>query len=132
MLLHGNTVQCVMHMFIFVSLSFISGPVTSKHLFLIKWKDEQEKTQRFHLLQNISHKWRTIGELLDLSSRLESLAMEHREKPEDCCQAVMRLWLANPPDEYPSTWPGLIELLEDSQLSQIASQLRNVLHKANL
>ena len=128
-----NTVQCVMHMLTFVSLSFISGPVTSKHLFLIKWKDEHEKTQRFHLLQNISHKWRTIGKLLDLSPpRLQSLAMEHRDKPEECCQAVMDLWLTNPPDDYPCTWPGLIELLEDSQLGQIASQLRNVLHKANL
>ena len=116
-----------------ITCSFISGPVTSKNLSLIKWKDGQGQTQKFYLMQNVSYKWRTIGEIMGLSfPKLESLAMEHRDKPEDCCRAVMSLWLANPPDDYPCTWPGLIELLEDSQLDQIASQLRNVLHKANL
>ena len=82
-------------------------------------------------MDNISHEWRTIGERLDLtSSQLQSLAAEHRDKPKECCRAVLCLWLNNPPDEYPITWDGLIELLEDSQLGQVASELRKILNKA--
>ena len=84
-------------------------------------------------MDEISHKWRIIGEILGLPfSKLQSLAAEHRDKPEECCRAVLGHWMDNPPPDYPTTWQGLIELLEDSQLGQVVSQLRTVLHKANL
>ena len=76
-------------------------------------------------MENISYKWRTIGELLGLPfSKLENLAMEHCYKPEHCCRSVLGYWLDNPPPRYPTTWRGLIELLEDSQLGQIVHQLK--------
>ena len=115
------------------SLSTYSRPVEFHNLTLIRWRDEQGLTQRLYLLENISYKWRTIGELLGLPfSKLESLAMEHRDKPEHCCRSVLGNWLDNPHPRYPTTWQGLIELLEDSQLSQIVHRLRVALDKANL
>ena len=84
-------------------------------------------------MENISYKWRTIGELIGLSyPKLESLAMEHRDKPEHCCRSVLGCWLENPPPRYPTTWQGLIELLEDSQLDEIVRQLRTVIPKAEV
>ena len=82
-------------------------------------------------MDNISHKWRTIGERLDLtSSKLQCIEVDHRGISEECCRAVLCIWLNNPPDEYPISWDGLIELLEDSQLGQVASKLRKILNKA--
>ena len=84
-------------------------------------------------MDKIAYKWRTLGELLGLPpSRLLSLAAEHRDKPDDCCRAVLGQWLGNPPPDYPTTWQGLLELLEDSQLGQVVTELRNVLGKAKL
>ena len=84
-------------------------------------------------MDKIASKWHTLGELLGLPfSKLESLAAEHRDKPEKCCRAVLGQWLDNPPPDYPTTWQGLLELLEDSQLGQVVSELRIVLDKAKL
>ena len=103
------------------------------HLTLIKWRDGQGQTQRFYLMDNISHKWRTIGELLNLPfPKLQSLATEHRDKPEECCRAVLGYWLENSPPNYPTTWQGLMELLEDSKLRKVATQLEIILNKVNL
>ena len=108
-----------------------AGHVKVKNLTLIKWKDDGGEIQLFYLRENIAHKWRTIGELLDMTnSKLQSLADEHRDKLEECCRAVLGHWLENPPLEYPTTWQGLIDLLEDSQLGQVVTQLRTALSKA--
>ena len=84
-------------------------------------------------MDKIAYKWRTLGELLGLLfSEQQSLAAEHRDKPKDCCQAVLGQWLDNPPPDYPATWQGLLELLKDSQLSQVVTELRDVLNKTKL
>ena len=84
-------------------------------------------------MDKISHKWRDIGGLTGLSfSDLENISEKHRGDPKECCRAVLGHWMDNPPPDYPTTWQGLIELLEDSQLGQVVSQLRTVLNKANL
>jgi hypothetical protein len=110
-----------------------SERVKIQQLTLIKWKDDQGQTQRFYLMDSIAYKWRTLGELLGLPfSKLQSLAAEHRDKPEECCRAILGQWLDNPPPDYPTMWQGLLELLEDSQLGQVVAQLRDVLDKAKL
>ena len=110
-----------------------SRPVEFHNLTLMRWRDDQGLTQRFYLMESISYKWRTIGELIGLPfSKLESLSIEHRDKPEHCCRSVLGSWLENPPPRYPATWQGLIELLEDSQLGQIVCQLKSALGSANL
>ena len=85
-------------------------------------------------MDKIAYKWRTLGELLGLPfSKLQSLAADHRDKSEECCRAILGQWLDNPPPDYPTTWQGLLELLEDSQLGQVVTELRlNVLDKAKL
>ena len=110
---------------------YLIGRVTFKHLTLIKWKDDGGEEQLFYLTDNIAHKWRTIGGLLDLSySKIESLAEKNRDRSEECCREVLGLWLENPPKDYPTTWQGLINLLKHSKLSEVVAQLRNVLSKA--
>ena len=103
------------------------GYIKLRHLNIIKWEDESGKVQRFNLKEKISHKWRTIGILLGLTySKLQSLDHEYRD-PFESCQAVLDLWLDNPPPDYPATWQGLVDLLEDSKLDKVATELRTVL-----
>ena len=105
--------------------------IQPSHLKLIKWKDDKGVVQRFYLMDNISHRWRDIGELLNLShSKLESISMKCLKDPKECCRAVLGQWLDHPPEGYPTTWAGLIELLDDSQLGQVASQVKDILDKA--
>jgi hypothetical protein len=84
-------------------------------------------------MERVSNKWRDIGELIGLSfQQLECMASEHRGKHTDCCRAVLGSWLEAPPEEYPITWRGLIELLQDSELGQVVSELKNALSKSNV
>ena len=84
-------------------------------------------------MDNVSSHWRDIGELIGLSvSNLKNIATKHRDNPLECCRAVLCHWLENPPKEYPITWRGLLELLEDSRLGQVVSELKIVLSKSDL
>ena len=110
-----------------------SGKVTAKYLELIKWKDEKGETHKFFLMSKISNNWRAFGIQLNLlPSQLDSISKEHRENPTDCCRAVFNKWLDNPSSEYPATWEGFIELLDDCQLKGVADELKDVLRKAKL
>ena len=112
-------------------LHIYTGKVHYCHLNLIKWKTEGGDTERFYLIDHISHKWRDIGGLLDIAhSELRSVSEKCRGDNKECCREVLGRWLDNPPAGYPTTWQGMIELLEDSQLGQVVSQLRNILDKA--
>ena len=84
-------------------------------------------------MERISYRWRIIGQLIGLPfSKLESVAKEHHHKPEDCCQSVLAYWLMKPPPDYPSTWQGLIELLEDCQMLVLADDLRRFIFAAKI
>ena len=101
--------------------------VQSSHLMLIKWIDDKGVVHRFYLMDKISHKWRDVGGILGLShAELESISMKCLKDPKECCRAVLGQWLENPPEGYPTTWAGLIELLDDSQLGQVASQVKDI------
>ena len=39
-------------------------------------------------------------------------------------------WLGNPPDSYPATWEGLDKLLKDSELSEVAKELKEAIGNA--
>ena len=87
--------------------------------------------QLFYLIDEIAHKWRMIGGLLGLSrSKLLNLAKQYQDQSEECCREVLGLWLENPPEGYPTTWQGLIDLLKHSKLIGVVVQLRNALSKA--
>ena len=49
---------------------------------------------------------------------------KNKRSSQDCCDAVIHHWLSNPTEEYPATWEGLYELLEDCELGVVASKLK--------
>ena len=70
----------------------------------------------------VIHKWRDIGNFVVAWQQLEVWAKEKDAK--ECCEAVFSHWLDHPPRYYPATWEGLYELLDDSELSQVAIELK--------
>ena len=115
-----------------IIVSTLIGSFNKRHLTLIKWNDASGTIQRFYLMNRISAKWRKIGKLLDLSAaQLQGIATEHLGNQEDCCSAVLLKWMENPPHEYPVSWEGLMELLEDSELSQVVEELKTALRETS-
>ena len=93
------------------------------NLMVIRWKNERGEVEKFRLKSTIIHKWRDIGNLMAIP--IQQLEVWAREKDaEECCERVLSYWLDNPPQDYPATWEGLYELLEDSELSQVAAKLK--------
>ena len=60
--------------------------------------------------------------------QLEAWARRKDEK--ECCEAVISHWLDQSSRRYPATWEGLYELLDDSELGQAATELRQAVDNA--
>ena len=78
--------------------------------------------EKFKLKSSIIHKWRDIGNLVVPRQQIEVWAKRKDDK--ECCEAVLSHWLDHPPRHYPATWEGLYELLDDSELGQVAIELK--------
>ena len=100
----------------------------SSNLTVIRWKNERGDVKKFKLKSSIYHKWRHIGNLVCSRQQLDVWAKE--KDAEDCCEAVLSHWLDHPPRHYPATWEGLYEILDDSELGQVAADLKNALENA--
>ena len=84
--------------------------------------------EKFKLKSSIIHKWRDIGNLVVPRQQLEVWAKRKDDK--ECCEAVLSHWLDHPPRHYPVTWEGLYELLDDSELGQVAIELKQAVDNA--
>ena len=100
-----------------------------QNLLAFKWMNKDGKIEKFRTISEISHKWREIGDLLQISSsQLESWRMDKRDA-RDCCIAVLHHWLDHPVSR-PVTWDNLYDLLDDCELRQVAIALKEALDKA--
>ncbi len=98
------------------------------NLVLLKWTDSNNKTQRIRIITELSPKWTDISDLLGFSTaRIQQIELNYN-RVQDRCKEVMRLWLGSEEGayRYSTTWEGLIELLEDIELSILASDIREV------
>ncbi len=98
------------------------------NLVLLKWTDSNNKEQRIHIISELSPKWSDISDLLVFSTARIQQIRQDNSGVQDRCKEVMRLWLDSEEGayRYPTTWEGLIELLEDIELSTLASDIRKV------
>jgi hypothetical protein len=101
---------------------------SSANLTVITWKNDQGEVKKFRLKSSIIHKWRDIGDLVVPWQQLKVWAMRKDDK--ECCDAVLSHWMDHPPHHYPATWEGLYELLNDSELGQVATELKQAVDHA--
>ena len=100
----------------------------SRNLSVIKWKNESGEVETFQLKSLVIHKWRDVGNLFVPRQLLDTWTKEKDAK--GCCDKVFSHWLDNPPRYYPVTWEGLYELLNDSELGQVATDLKRAVDNA--
>ena len=74
------------------------------------------------------HQWRDIGNLF--VPRQQLVVWDKEKGAKECCEEMLNYWLDNPPHQYPATWEGLYELLDDSELGEVASKLKCAVENA--
>ena len=100
---------------------------------LIKWKDEKGVKRELRIYSKIAHKWRQIATQLGLErGEIESVDADNHTRYR-CITVVMGRWLENADDlpnasRYPKSWQGLINLLEDAELRDVAKELKRALN----
>ena len=98
-------------------------------LTLLKWRDSEGKLQRFYLVNKVSSRWMTFGYRFDREpDELEALEDEYSRNAKRCWCKVMQLWLGEGgTSEYPTTWEGMVVVLEDVEFSSVARELERAL-----
>ena len=78
------------------------------------------------LITEVCPKSKEMGDLMGVSAcRLEAIEKNRRGEVKECCRDVFHDWLEQEGGRnYPVTWHGLCELLEDLQLSALAKQVQ--------
>ena len=67
--------------------------------------------------------------MLDISPAQLDLWGKEKDALE-CCEAVLYHWLSHPTEEYPATWEGLYELMDDCDFGIAVSDLKRAVENA--
>ena len=91
----------------------------------------------FRLLSKIKSRWREIGATLQVDDSDIVTIEEDKHKLDDKILEVFRLWIDNASglpgkDDYPHTWQGLYNILQYSELKEVANQYFEFLNKGKL
>lgn len=95
---------------------------------------ERKTGDTFRLTQMIGTKWEAIGTRLGMERDvLDSISSDCRTN-EARLVRVLSTWLSNAgglphPEEYPLSWQGLRNLLDDSDITEVASKYFEFLGK---
>ena len=94
-------------------------------LSLLKYTKDGKKI-RLNIIKEASIKWKDIAEqLAPNDANLVGLLTGHHQMYEDRLRTVLvENFLNNKPDNYTNDWDGLIELLEDVYLNELADKVR--------
>ncbi len=101
-----------------MSITLTAICLSPNTLTLIKWKDEEGKTQSFHLVTKVNEKWRRTGKLLDYTNtELDDMEREQKGNTELCWCLLMEKWLFTIGcQSYPANLDGLYSLLLGSKV----------------
>ena len=99
---------------------------------LIKWEDKNGVKRELRIYSRVAHRWRQIATRLGFKlGEIESIDAHYRT---NYCRVtiVLDLWFENVRSlpnagRYPKSWQGLINLLEDAELGEVAEELKKAL-----
>ena len=114
---------------IYVLISPVSSTpsLSISNLTCLRWTDKGQ-VQIIKIREKISPRWEEAGDLLGLTvERLKGIDMHRRGDVGMCCRDVLVDWLHENQGDYPATWEGVVQVLEDMDLSAAALQLKKAL-----
>ena len=88
--------------------------------------------RELRIYSKIAHKWRQVATQLGFElGEIESIDADYRTRYSRIT-AVFRQWFENAKNlpnasRYPKSWQGLINLLEDAELGEVAEELKRAL-----
>lgn len=100
---------------------------------LIKWEDENGAPQEIRVFSKVAHKWSLMASTLGFSpGEIDSIRRSHPNSDYDCVTTMLGQWFDDAvslpyAQIYPKSWQGLIKLMEDSQVGEVAKELNTVL-----
>ena len=107
-------------------LSAIGKKPAIGQLSLLKFMKDGDKV-KVDIIKNASHRWKKIAlQLAPKDANLVTrLSERHQLKHEDCLHEVfVEHFINKKPDNYTNDWAGLIELLDDVDLSELSANVR--------
>ena len=102
---------------------------------MFKWKDESGAKQELRIIEETSSKWQALAILVGLSkSQMDGIKKESLGETEQCSLCVFDRWIISNGEftDYPITWSGLHELLEDIGLRALAKLLKTALQTVGI
>ena len=99
---------------------------------MLHWESGSE-SGKVGIYQDAQHKWDRIAGVLGLEPGEVESIRRNKYDDHDRVTAVFHRWLDNANklpncSRYPKTWSGLIRLLNDSGLGELASRLKKALN----
>ena len=101
-------------------------PFEMSYLELLK-KGNQNPPQRLRVIERICLKWRDMGTLLGVDHAALGVIKNERQGAKDCCYGILEKWFDNGSKRYPLDWGGMLELLDDLEMSGVAKELREMI-----
>ena len=108
-------------------------PVSHHLLDMIKWEDEKGSIQELRIYSKSTHKWQEIATRLGFDlGEIASIEETYPRNSRFRVTAVFRPWFDNATNlrnarRYPKSWQGLIDLMKDSELGELAEELQRAL-----
>ena len=107
--------------------------VEHQYLDLLKWQQhELSGVKQVRLYSTIAYNWKLIATRLGFETgNIDSIGRNYHDDYERVTN-VFRRWLNNAKNlpnasRYPKSWQGLINLLEDAELGEVATNLHSAL-----
>ena len=101
---------------------------TLANLVHLKYKEDDGMVKRLRIITEASHKWKNIASLISDSITISAVELQYRSDPEDCLRRILYdYFIEQKPEDYSQDWRGLIELLEDADLTALAERVKHAL-----
>ena len=103
---------------------FVDSTPTLGKLTMLKYLGK-----KIRIIETVAPKWQRLGDQLEFDrsgTKLAVIKATHPTDPEACCRDMFQHWL-NGNGVGPCSWRKLIELLEDCDLDELATEVQSVL-----
>ena len=90
---------------------------------------EKGKKRKICIIKEASHQWKVIASLLcDNPNKVSKLEEKHWGDHDDCLrQTLVDDFINKKPADYSHNWSGLIELLDNVDLEELAERVKHAL-----